>query len=99
MSAPPVFQPADADEVAAFLRERSQTDAPVRLRGGGSKAAFGRPIGNESLIDLSKLAGITLYEPGELVLTARAGTKLAEIEAAIAENNQCMAFEPPVFGA
>jgi len=99
MSALPVFQPADADEVAAFLRERSQADAPVRLRGGGSKAEFGQPIGNETLVDLSKLAGITLYEPGELVLTARAGTKLAEIEAAIAENNQCMAFEPPVFGA
>ena len=98
MSALPVFQPADADEVAAFLRERSQADAPVRLRGGGSKAEFGRPMGNETLVDLSKLAGITLYEPGELVLTARAGTKLAEIEAAIAENNQCMAFEPPAFG-
>jgi len=98
MSAPPVFQPADADEVAAFLRERSQANAPVRLRGGGSKAEFGQPIGNETFVDLSRLAGITLYEPGELVLTARAGTKLAEIEAALAENNQCMAFEPPAFG-
>jgi glycolate oxidase FAD binding subunit len=99
MSAPPVFQPADAGEVAAFLRERSAAGASVRLRGGGSKAEFGRPIGDETVMDLSGLAGITLYEPGELVLTARAGTKLSEIEAAIAENNQCMAFEPPAFGA
>jgi glycolate oxidase FAD binding subunit len=99
MSAPPVFQPADADEVAAFLRERSAAGAAVRLRGGGSKTEFGLPIVDETIVDLSNLAGIMLYEPGELVLTARAGTTLAEIEAAITENNQCMAFEPPAFGA
>jgi glycolate oxidase FAD binding subunit len=99
MTGLPVFQPDTADEVAAFLRERSAADAPVRLRGGGSKAEFGTPAGNETFVDLSKLAGITLYEPGELVLTARAGTPLSEIEAAIAESSQCMAFEPPVFGA
>ncbi len=99
MSALPVFQPDTADEVAAFLRERSAAGAPVRLRGGGSKAEFGRPPGDETILDLSKLAGITLYEPGELVLTARAGTRLAEIEDAIGRNNQCMAFEPPAFGA
>jgi glycolate oxidase FAD binding subunit len=98
MNTPPVFQPQNAEEVAAFLRERSVAAAPVRLRGGGSKAEFGRPVGNETIVDLSNLSGITLYEPGELVLTARAGTKLAEIEAAIAEHNQCMAFEPPALG-
>jgi glycolate oxidase FAD binding subunit len=99
MSVPPVFQPHDADEVAAFLRQRSMAETPVRLRGGGSKAAFGRPVENEIILDLSNLTGITLYEPGELVLTARAGTKLSEIEAAVAANNQCMAFEPPALGA
>ena len=98
MSTPPVFQPQNADEIGAFLKERSQAEAPVRLRGGGSKAGFGRPVENETILDLSSLSGITLYEPGELVLTARAGTKLAEIEAAVGLHNQCLAFEPPAFG-
>src|SRR6202012_1299389 len=99
MSAPPVFKPNNADEVAAFLRERSAAGTPVRFKGGGSKAEFGRPVGDHATLDLSNLSGITLYEPGELVLTAQAGTKLAEIEAAIAGHNQCMAFEPPALGA
>ncbi len=99
MNAPPSFQPRDADEIAAFLRERSQAAAPVRVRGGGGKSGFGRPLrADETVLDLAGLSGITLYEPGELVLSARAGTKLSEIEAAIAEHNQCLAFEPPEFG-
>ena len=98
MSAPPVFQPHNADEIAAFLRERSAAKAPLRLCGGGTKAGFGRPVANETILDLSNLSGITLYEPGELVLTARAGTKLSEVEAAIGQRNQCLAFEPPQFG-
>ncbi|HEX4508143.1 MAG TPA: FAD-binding protein [Alphaproteobacteria bacterium] len=98
MSIPLVFQPDTADEIAGFLRDWSVADKSVRLRGGGSKAGFGRPLAGETILDLSNLSGITLYEPGELVLTARAGTKISEIEAAIGEHNQCMAFEPPVFG-
>ena len=70
----------------------------MRLCGGGTKAGFGRPVANETILDLSNLSGITLYEPGELVLTARAGTKLSEVEAAIGQRNQCLAFEPPQFG-
>lgn len=98
MSSPPIFQPSNANEIAAFLKDRSASAALVRLRGGGSKTGFGRPLGDETVVDLSQLSGITLYEPGELVLTARAGTTLAEIEAAITQRNQCMAFEPPAFG-
>jgi len=100
MSIPVSFQPNNSDEISAFLRERSRTGAPVIVRGGGSKAGFGRPLrADETVLDLAALSGITLYEPGELVLTARAGTKLSEIAAAIAEHNQCLAFEPPAFGA
>jgi len=98
MTTPPIFQPGTVDEIAAVLRDRSASEAPVRLRGRGSKAEFGRPVGDETILDLSNLSGITLYEPGELVLTARAGTTLAEIEAVIGEHHQCMAFEPPAFG-
>ena len=100
MSATPSFQPRDTDEIVAFLRERSGVGAPVFLRGGGSKVGFGRPHRDgETILDLTGLSGITLYEPGELVLTARAGTKLSDITAAIAEHGQCLAFEPPEFGS
>lgn len=95
----PSFQPHDADQIAAFLRDRSLAGAPVYVRGGGSKVAFGRPPReDETALDMAGLSGITLYEPDELVLTARAGTKLSDIAAVVAEHGQCLAFEPPEFG-
>ena len=100
MSISPSFQPSTDNEIAAFLRDRSSTGASVFIRGGGSKSGFGRPLrGDETILDLSGLTGITLYEPGELVLTARTGTKLSEIAATVAGHGQCLAFEPPEFGA
>ena len=71
----------------------------MRVQGGGSKAGLGRPAeADETILDVSALSGITLYEPDELVLTARAGTSMAEIQAAISEKRQCLGFEPPDFG-
>jgi glycolate oxidase FAD binding subunit len=71
--------------------------------GRGSKRALGRPVQASRNLDLSALTGITLYEAEELVLSARAGTPLAEIEAVLAEKHQQLAFEPgdlgPLFGA
>jgi len=80
-------------------RVRAAHDAGTRLRiaGGGSKTWLGRPVAGETL-DVSGHRGIVHYEPTELVLTARAGTPLAEIEAALAERGQCLAFEPPHHG-
>jgi glycolate oxidase FAD binding subunit len=99
MSVTPSFKPCHADEIAAFLRERSDVGAPVFVNGGRSKSSFGRPpqVG-ELALDMSGLSGITLYEPDELVLSARAGTKLQEIAAVVAQRGQCLAFEPPEFG-
>ena len=68
------------------------------IRGSGSKGFYGNPMRGEPL-DMGGLAGISSYEPTELVVTARAGTKLAELEAVLAEQGQCLAFEPPRFGA
>ena len=100
MKPPPPFKPGSADEIAAFLRERSHAGAPVTLRGGGSKSGFGRPAHEgEAALDLSGLSGVTLYQPDELVLTAQAGTKLADIIEMIGKHGQCLAFEPPEFGA
>jgi glycolate oxidase FAD binding subunit len=71
----------------------------LRIRGGGSKDFYGEaPRGDEALLDTRELAGISVYEPSELVITVRAGTALAEVEAALAERGQHLAFEPPRFG-
>ncbi|WP_295983503.1 glycolate oxidase subunit GlcE [uncultured Variovorax sp.] len=71
---------------------------PLRIRGGGTKDFYGEAPQGE-LLDMRALAGITSYEPSELVVTVRAGTPLAELEAALAEKGQCLPFEPPRFGS
>jgi glycolate oxidase FAD binding subunit len=71
---------------------------PLRLRGGGSKDWYGQDL-RGAVCDTRPYSGIIAYEPTELVITARCGTPLAEIEAALAEQNQMLAFEPPYFGA
>jgi glycolate oxidase FAD binding subunit len=72
--------------------------APLDIRGGGTKVFYGEPARGEPL-DVSGLAGISSYEPTELVVTVRAGTRLADLEAALAEHGQCLPFEPPRFAA
>src|ERR1700692_717274 len=80
------------DRVVAAQAERS----PLDIRGGGTKAFYGEtPRGHP--LDVTKLAGISCYEPTELVVTARAGTRLIELEAALEECGQCLPFEPPRF--
>jgi glycolate oxidase FAD binding subunit len=69
----------------------------LRLRGGGTKDWYGQRLDGE-VLDTRAYAGIIDYEPTELVITARCGTPLAEIEAALAARNQMLAFEPPHFG-
>ena len=80
------------------IRLAAERRTPLELRGGGSKRFFGNAPRGE-VLDTRIHAGITDYEPSELVLTARCGTPLAEVEQALAANGQCLAFEPPHFGA
>jgi len=90
-----------ADAVAQFaerIRAAVAAKRPLRLRGGGSKDFYGGALSGE-LLDTRAHAGIAGYEPTELVVTARCGTPLAELEAALAANRQMLAFEPPHFGA
>ena len=68
------------------------------IRGGGTKAWYGQAPAGEPLAT-GALRGISSYEPTELVVTVRAGTPLAELEAVLAEKGQCLPFEPPRFGA
>ena len=82
------------------LRERVLAAAvdktPLRIRGGGTKDFYGNAPAGE-LLDTTGHAGLVAYEPTELVVTVRAGTRLAELEAALAEKGQMLAFEPPHF--
>jgi glycolate oxidase FAD binding subunit len=70
----------------------------LRIRGGGTKDWYGQALAGDDVLDTRGFSGIVDYEPTELVITARCGTPLAEIEAALAERNQMLAFEPPHFG-
>jgi glycolate oxidase FAD binding subunit len=81
-----------ADQVRAATSDR----APLRIVGGDTRAWYGRAAGGEAL-DVSRHRGVIDYDPCELVITARAGTPLAEIEAILARNDQQLGFEPPVF--
>jgi glycolate oxidase FAD binding subunit len=89
------LEPRTAAELAAAVAE---SGGPLEIIGAGSKRGLGRPVNSGGLLDLSRLSGIILYEPEELVLTAGAGTPLAEIEQALAEKKQMLAFEPPDLG-
>lgn len=82
------------DQVTTAREMRSA----LRIRGGGTKDFYGNAPRGEPL-QMSALAGISSHEPTELVVTVRAGTPLAELEAALAEHGQCLPFEPPRFGA
>ena len=70
--------------------------SPLRIRGAGSKDFYGGMLAGE-VLDVAGYRGIVAYEPTELYITARCGTPLAEIEAALAERGQMLAFEPPHF--
>jgi glycolate oxidase FAD binding subunit len=82
------------DAVAWAVSEK----APLEIAGRGSKRALGRPMQTAHTLDLSAFSGIDLYEPEELILRAGAATPLAEVEAALAEKHQELAFEPADLG-
>ena len=80
------------------VRAAAANGTALRIRGGGSKDWYGQAFEGE-ILDTRGHTGIVDYEPTELVITARCGTPLAEIEAVLAEQKQMLAFEPPRFGA
>ncbi len=92
------LKPRDGKDVEDAVRFALSNETPLEIVGHGSKRALGRPSQTDLTLDLSGLAGVTLYEPEELVLSAKAGTPLAEIEALVAEHGQELAFEPVDYG-
>ena len=95
---PTLFQAAQIQPLAERIRVAAADRTPLRIRGGGSKDFHGLALQGE-LLDTRSLKGIVSYEPSELVVTAMAGTSLAELEATLAAQGQCLAFEPPHFNA
>src|SRR5471032_1003685 len=87
-----------AAQFSKRIRVATEAGTPLRLRGGGSKDWYGQTPQGE-VLDTLAYAGIVSYEPTELVITARCGTPLAEIEALLAQHNQMLPFEPPHFGS
>jgi glycolate dehydrogenase FAD-binding subunit len=85
-------------QLAKTVRAAASSKTPLCIRGGGSKDFYGGPLRGETL-GVGAYRGIIDYEPTELVITARAGTPLVEIEAALRAKNQMLAFEPPHFSA
>jgi glycolate oxidase FAD binding subunit len=99
----PLPAPQTAEEPALRrlvdqVRAAASDGSAVRIRGAGSKDFYGGAL-TGALLDTRELRGICSYEPTEMVISARAGTPLAELEAALAEHGQCLAFEPPRYGA
>lgn len=86
------------DDIVAAVRNAAAEQAPLRIRGAGSKDFYGGLLAGE-VLNVSAHRGIIAYEPTELYITAKGGTPLAEIEAALAEKGQMLAFEPPHFAA
>jgi glycolate oxidase FAD binding subunit len=88
------FAPGDEATLRDAVADAAARSTPLAIVGGGTRAGLGRPMQTAATLSTASLTGITLYEPTELVLSARAGTPLAEVEVLLAENQQRLAFEP-----
>lgn len=93
-----VAKPRDPKEVEDTVRWALSHEKSLDVMGHGSKRGLGRPSQHDLTLDLSALSGVTLYEPEELVLSAKAGTPISEIEQLLDKSQQEMAFEPMDYG-
>ena len=93
-----ILKPRDEDGVVDAVQWALSGSRPLEIIGRGSKRAIGRPMAAAAVLDVSELCGVTLYEPDELVLSAKAGTSVAAIEKLLADNKQCFHFEPMDYG-
>src|SRR4051812_42937308 len=83
--------------LAERVRSAAAAKAILRIRGGGTKQSMSGVIADAATLDMRGYAGIVDYAPTELVITARAGTPLVELERVLAERGQCLPFDPPRF--
>lgn len=89
-----VYMPREEAELVEFVRNANRAKQAIEVCGFRSKREAGRPMKTAAVVSTVRLSGITLYEPAELVISAKAGTALHEVEAALGRRNQELAFEP-----
>ncbi len=93
----------DLSELCQQVMTASGAERPLYIRGGGTRQFYGEPLPADlpgtAILDLSGYQGIINYQPSELVVTAKAGTRLTDVESALEAEGQMLAFEPPRFGA
>jgi glycolate oxidase FAD binding subunit len=98
-----ILRPATEWELKSMMGTLVERQIPVEIIGAGSKRGVGRPVAAPLALTTSGMRGISLYEPSELVMSARAGTPLSQIEVELAGRGQMLAFEPidlgPTLGA
>lgn len=95
------FEPASEEGIATVVRAMATERASLAVIGGGTRSGLGNPVRADRVLSTRRLSGIVSYNPAEMTVSALAGTPLAEIEAALAENRQMLSFEPmdhrPIF--
>ena len=93
-SRPTIHRPRTESDVAEIVMDARAAKTPLAIEGGNTRAGLGRPMQAPVILSTSQLTGVTLYEPAEMVISARAGTPVSEIERAIGEKGQMLPFEP-----
>ncbi|NDV86104.1 glycolate oxidase subunit GlcE [Aurantimonas aggregata] len=93
-----LLRPETPESLREIIAAAISAEEPLAIEGHGSKRGLGRPVQAASTLSLAAMSGVTLYEPEELVLSARAGTPIAEIEQLLDDNNQRLEFEPLDYG-
>ncbi|MGD9739434.1 MAG: FAD-binding protein [Bauldia sp.] len=95
--------PRSEEEAAAIVADAAAHGRTLAIAGGGTRAAFGRPVEADATLSSARLTGITFYAPSEMVFGAKAGTPLVQVEAALRGSGQGLTFEPmdhrPLFGS
>ena len=89
-----ILRPTEERELQAIVAEHARVNRGLDVQGGGTKQRIGRQVEPGTLLSTRNLRGITLFEPSELVISARAGTTLAAVEAELGKANLRCAFEP-----
>ncbi|MEZ5873299.1 MAG: glycolate oxidase subunit GlcE [Hyphomicrobiales bacterium] len=90
--------PETEEELSQLVAEAAETRTPLEVMGRGTKREVGPSVGSGAVISTESMVGIPLYEPTELILVAKTGTPMAQIEAQLAESDQELPFEPVDFG-
>ena len=88
------FHPASLEDVRDIIKTCLSDNTGLSIKGQGTKSGLGNPITADAEMHLNEMSGIVTYEPEELILVARTGTSLADIEALLAKHNQMLSFEP-----